>query len=120
LKDCSKARCVAASPDNQNYLVGFKDGTIKVLDHSLHVKQVLKDAHEWISAIKFSPKGNTVAAGSHDNIVYVYSYPEMKLLHKLNKHASFITHIDFSENGEHLRSVCGAYELLFWDLNKGE
>lgn len=77
---------------------------------------MLKDAAEWISTIKFSPKGDQVAVGSHDNVVYVYSYPSLKLVHKLNKHASFITHMDFTESGNHLRTVCGAYELLFWDV----
>ena len=39
----------------------------------------------------------------------------------MKKHSSYITHLDFSENGEYLHSNCGGYELLFWDLkNNGK
>ncbi len=81
------------------YIVGFKDGTVNVLDNHFSVKLAFKHAKEWISAIKISPKNDTVAIGSHDNVIYIYSLPEFKLLGRLNKHSSFITHIDFNENG---------------------
>ncbi|KAL4498316.1 hypothetical protein ABPG72_013122 [Tetrahymena utriculariae] len=117
--DSSKARAVGAAPNGEGFLVGFKDGTLRFCDANLHVKKVFKHAKEWISTIKFSPKGNLVAVGSHDNMIYLYSYPEFKNVHKLNKHTSFITHLDFSKDGSHIRSVCGAYDLLFWDANTG-
>jgi microtubule-associated protein-like 6 len=57
----------------------------------------LKVAKEWVSDVKFSHDSQTVAVGSHDNTVYLYSFPDMKLKNKpLRKHASYITHIDFS------------------------
>ena len=37
----------------------------------------------------------------------------------MNKHSSYITHIDFSHDSSKLHSNCGAYELLFWDVNTG-
>lgn len=56
--------------------------------------------------------------GSHDNTVYIYTFPDMKLKNKpLRKHASYITHVDFSQDGNYLHSNCGGYELLFWDVN---
>jgi len=36
----------------------------------------------------------------------------------LNGHNSFITGIDWSDDGKNIKSVCGAYELLFWDVEK--
>jgi len=39
----------------------------------------------------------------------------MKPKRFIKKHSSYITHIDFSEDGETLHSTCGAYELLFWN-----
>lgn len=94
--DSSKARAVAVAPQGEGFLVGFKDGTLRFLDADLHVKKVFKHAKEWISAIKFSPNGDLVAVGSHDNAIYLYSYPDLKHINKLNKHTSFITHLDFS------------------------
>lgn len=33
---------------------------------------------------------------------------------KCTKHNSFITSVDWSKDGKYIRSVCGAYELLFF------
>ena len=38
----------------------------------------------------------------------------------MKKHSSFITHLDWSCDGNNLHSNCGAYELLFWDANTGK
>jgi len=62
-----------------------------------------------------------MAVGSHDNQIYVYKLPNFKTKFRpMNKHSSYITHLDFSEDGETLHSTCGAYELLFWDMVKGK
>lgn len=54
--------------------------------------------------------------GSHDNNIYVYSVNDnYKLLGKCSKHNSFITSVDWSQDGKWIRSVCGGYELLFFD-----
>lgn len=52
-----------------------------------------------------------LAVGSHDNRIYIYSVDQDKysLLGSLKGHSSFITGIDWSEDGKTLRSVCGAY-----------
>jgi len=59
--------------------VGFKDGTVRVLDESLKLQKVFKHAKEWISAVKFSPSENLLAIGSHDNTIYIYDYPSLQL-----------------------------------------
>lgn len=100
-----------------------------------------KDANEEVSDVKFSPSGATFAAGSHDNIIYIYSCIEstptdgkgdrgeiirnkkqysFRPLQKLKGHSSYITHIDWSRDGCLLRSTCGAYELLIWDVGSGK
>lgn len=38
----------------------------------------------------------------------------------MKKHSSYITHCDVSRDSCYLQSTCGAYELLFWDLNTGK
>ena len=37
----------------------------------------------------------------------------------MKKHSSFITHLDWSLDSNYLHSNCGAYELLFWNINNG-
>ena len=61
-----------------------------------------------------------MAVGSHDDIIDIYSVPDLKKLHSMKKHSSFITHLDWSENSQNLQSNCGAYELLFWDITQGK
>lgn len=84
------------------------------------------DAHEWISDIKFTPNGKWLAAGSHDNKIYLYSVDisdrtKLTLTKRkvFAKHSSYITHLDFSLDSRYMQSNCGAYELLFCDVPTG-
>ena len=52
--------------------------------------------------------------------IFLNSASSMKRLFVMNKHSSYITHIDWSENSINLHSNCGAYELLFWDTQSGK
>lgn len=124
LRNCSKGRALAVSPNGNLLVVGALDGTIRVFDRKFELKSYFQHSKEWISDMKFSPDGKTLAIGSHDNAIYIYSIGEddklkMKFNKPLNKHSSYITKLDFSEDGNHLHSTCGAYDLLFWDLVKG-
>lgn len=70
--------------------------------------------------MKFSPDGNQLCIGSHDNAIYGYKSigdKGWKINMILNKHSSYITHLDFSTDGQTIQSTCGAYALLYWDLN---
>ena len=89
----------------------------------------IHDAHEWISDIKFSPDGKTLAVGSHDNAIYLYGVDfeddgegAIKIKsppRTFKKHSSYITHFDFDCKSMYLQSNCGAYELLFSDVSTG-
>jgi WD40 repeat protein len=107
---------------------------------SLHECSFRKDGKEGISDVKFSPSGESLAAGSHDNFIYIYGCSDatpadrkgdrgevvraktqfnLRPLHKLRGHSSYITHLDWSKDESILRSTCGAYELLLWDRGSG-
>jgi WD40 repeat protein len=68
--------------------------------------------------MKYSPDESMLAVGSHDNNIYVFkvSGNTYELHGVLQGHNSFITNLDWSRDGAHLQSNCGAYELLFWDV----
>ena len=50
-------------------------------------------------------------------MIFLYSVDKnFKPLRKLKGHSSTILHIDFSEDGENLKSVCQGYEILFFSI----
>jgi WD40 repeat protein len=75
----------------------------------------LKNA-EWIETMAFSPCNNFLAVGSHDNNIYIIDTKTYKQQTKLAGHSSFITGLDWSIDSKFIRSVCGAYELLFFNI----
>ena len=64
--------------------------------------------------MSYSPQGDRLAVGSHDNAVYIYDSQSYKLLGKLGKNSSYITSVDWSSDGKYIRTVSGAYEFLFF------
>jgi len=72
---------------------------------------------EWIECMVYSPDNAYLGIGSHDNSIYIFSTKQYKLYTTMNKHSSFITAFDWSLDSKMLRSVCGAYELLFFDVS---
>jgi microtubule-associated protein-like 6 len=82
-----------------------------------------------VSDLKFSPSGDILAVGSHDpkkRIEFFSVTPQAqqsaleRLNRVVNKHSSYVTHLDFSTDGAFLQSNCGAYELLFTDVQTGK
>ncbi|OQR95137.1 microtubule-associated protein [Achlya hypogyna] len=94
-------------------------GTLVVVrdDDSFAVVFEDKPSKEWLSEIKFSPDNRCLAVGSHDTAIYLYSINGSAFVKSgvFRKHASYITHFDFSSDSKYLQSNCGAYELLFSD-----
>lgn len=83
--------------------------------------KTLKDADEWCEVIKYSPCGKFLAVGSHDNNIYVYDVSkDYALYYKFNKHNSFVTSLDWSLDSKYIRSVCGAYEKLYYNVGTKE
>lgn len=120
LPDSQCARAVAYNQKNGHIAVGHNDGTLTIRAAFNKLDQVIAqntNSQEWIEAIQYSPDGSRLAVGSHDNNIYIYDSSAYKLQGKLTKHNSFIVSVDWSADGNYIRSVCGAHELLFFDTN---
>eukprot|EP01038_Epipyxis_sp_PR26KG_P010144 gene10144-13646_t len=133
------ARACAYSPDGDYIAVGFggslgkgknkEDGLVKVFrveyansDKPQSLTQVveIKEAKAWISVVKYSPDGTTLAVGSRDNSIYLYSVMQQyKRKAKFSKHNSGINQLDFTADGRYIQSCCSAYEILFSDSSTG-
>ncbi|XP_063016051.1 echinoderm microtubule-associated protein-like 1 isoform X6 [Melospiza melodia melodia] len=76
------------------------------------------DGNEQLSVMRYSPDGNFLAIGSHDNCIYIYGVSEngrkYSRIGKCSGHSSFITHLDWSVNSQYLVSNSGDYEILYW------
>jgi WD40 repeat protein len=123
------ARACDYSPDGLYLVVGFGgrvgkkstggvDGLVKIFrfdrpkpgsDAPFAVTQVseIKDAKQWISCVRFSPDGCTLAVGSRDNSIYLYSVlHQYERKGKFSKHNSGINQLDFSLDGKYIQSNC--------------
>jgi len=124
------ARAVCYSPDGAYLAVGLggdvgrgkqkQSGKFLILKaEDLSIVHEGKNARNWISVIRYSPDGKTLAMGSHDRAIYVYDvdgsgdYPLRKAF---EKHNAAITHLDFSDDSVYMQSNCQGYELLFADV----
>ena len=78
----------------------------------------MKNSKEWIECMAYNPKGDRLGVGSHDNYIYIYNagHTTYPLYATLRAHSSFITCFDWSADGSMIRSNCGAYELLFFNV----
>ena len=119
-QDKVKARSVAISPDEKYFAVGFKDGSLAIIDiEKWTIKYKDIECKAYISDVKFSPNGNLLAIGSHDTLIQVYEFPTMIKKVTLSGHSSYIRHLDWSMDSKILQSNSGNQEILFWDVEAG-
>lgn len=59
-----------------------------------------KDSDRWVQEAKYSFEGSLLALGSHDRAILLYQAGDAsyRLLRKVVRHSSYITHIDFGAN----------------------
>eukprot|EP00606_Chrysophyceae_sp_TOSAG23-5_P000725 GSChrysophyteH2.ASY1.ANO1.670.1 assembled CDS len=126
------SRCVDFHRSAQFIVCGTMSGSVHVyaMQYTLTEVAFRRDFREAVSDVKFSPSGDMIAAASNDDTICLYSCETiadnntvsctLKPLHRLRGHSSYITHLDWSRDGQLLRSTCGAYELLYWNVLDGK
>ena len=111
--------------------MGHNDGCVSIrkvegLDQSAepvtmdNIISKKNDPKEWIEIMRYNIGGTKLAVGSHDNYIYIYNTREEGNYTphgKLKGHSSYITALDWSIDNQWIRSSCGAYELLFFDVD---
>ncbi|MEE6493653.1 hypothetical protein FKM82_016906 [Ascaphus truei] len=106
-------------PTGSVVAIGTLTGRWFVLDtETKDLVTVHTDGNEQLSVMRYSPDGNFLAIGSHDNYIYIYAANEngrkYGRIGKCSGHSSFITHLDWSVNSQYLMSNSGDYEILYW------
>ncbi|XP_044004070.1 echinoderm microtubule-associated protein-like 2 isoform X2 [Aphidius gifuensis] len=115
-----QAQSICFSPDGEVIVVGCVSGKWLVIDsESREIYAHHADGAEPIQTCRFSPDGTLLAIGSRDNHIYIYQVSEdAKKYSRVGRcmgHSSFITHLDWSSDGQYLRTNSGDYELLYWN-----
>lgn len=97
-----------------------KAGAVKIMaQEDFRTLADLKNASMHMNALSFSPDGNSLACAGSDNMVYVYSMGEDQtwtLKGSCTGHMCEVLHVDFSSDGQFLRSSDADEELIVWDL----
>jgi len=92
------------NPDDKKAFKGHVDPSVDGRDVSSllsakHPPRVVTGPEQWMQVLKYSFDASLLAAGSHDNKIYLFDTVEYKLLHVLGRdspgHSSYITHLDF-------------------------
>jgi len=125
------ARAVAYKPDGSEIVAGVNTGKIyvfkakanpmvkkKTVNLNKYSQRKLKNQEDnWIQTMKFNPKGNVLAVGTHGMVIILLDASHgYKYKQRLMAHSSPITHLDWSVNSKFIQSVCLGYELLFHSI----
>ncbi|XP_023684064.2 echinoderm microtubule-associated protein-like 1 isoform X3 [Paramormyrops kingsleyae] len=113
------AQSAGFHPSREVVAIGTQTGRWLVLDtETKDLVTVHTDGNEQLSVMRYSPDGNFLAIGSHDNYIYIYTVTEngrkYSRVGKCSGHSSFITHLDWSVDSQYLMSNSGDYEILYW------
>ncbi|XP_073073744.1 echinoderm microtubule-associated protein-like 3 isoform X3 [Manis javanica] len=116
--------CADFHPSGAVVAVGLNTGRWLVLDtETREIVSDVTDGNEQLSVVRYSPDGLYLAIGSHDNMIYIYSVSsdgaKSSRFGRCVGHSSFITHLDWSKDGNFIMSNSGDYEILYWDVAGG-
>ncbi|XP_062915966.1 echinoderm microtubule-associated protein-like 2 isoform X3 [Mobula hypostoma] len=117
-----QSQSVGFHPSGSVIAVGMQTARWMVFDvETKDLITVHTDGNEKISVMRYSPDGNFLAIGSHDNYVYIYSVAEngrkYSRVGRCSGHSSFITHLDWSTDSHYIVTNSGDYEVLYWTPN---
>jgi len=71
--------------------------------------------------MKFSPNYQYLAAGAHDNIIYILEVEnQYNLLKTIRGHTSYICCLDWDIDSLYIQTICGKNEYLFSEIESGK
>jgi len=116
--------CVAYSPVGDQITVGLggdpslaKCGAYVVLnEEDMGVIHEARDSATAICLVKYSPEGETLAVGAKDGAIYLYAVlDEFELIGRCVRHTQPVTNLDFSADGEWIRTNSMEQDICFFN-----
>jgi WD40 repeat protein len=80
----------------------------------------LEGHQDSVTSVSFSPDGKTLATGSRDNTIKIWTLATGKEIRTLNGHQSDITSVSFSPDGKTLATASIDNMIKLWNLDTGE
>ena len=131
-----RGTCCAFRGDAKHLAIGTYDGCVFIFRElndwegdSLRLQKVpemgiwpLRDCTQAIQELKYSPDLRTLAVSSHDQMVDLYDCADGRYvrLKRCQGHSATVSHMDWAVDSRILQSQCNAYEILYWNTDRGE
>jgi WD40 repeat protein len=97
-------------------VVGKSGAYVVINEEDLTVVHEARDSSVPISLVAFSPEGETLAVGTTDGSIYLYAVlDEYELIGRCVRHKAPVCAVDFSVDGEWLRSNSDGNDLCFFN-----
>lgn len=119
-----EVKSVAYNPVGDMIAIGFGDlsnpkkcGAFAVLnEEDLFVVHEAKDSNAEVTVMLFSPEGETLAVGYSNGHIILYAvHDEYELVGRCDRHTNAIISIDFSQDGEWIRSNSIDRDLCYFN-----
>lgn len=122
IKEISRLRSLDHNPKKGVVAVGCQDGTIRIVyvkDFYLQVA-MFRHRRSSVGVIKLSPDGNLIAVGCDEGYIDIYSLQLFKVLFKIRKNNSPITHLDWSTDSKYIQYNNKEEDIHYVDAKQGQ
>lgn len=113
------ARCIAISPDKEEFAVGFSDNFIRVFDMASGALKYQIEAHKnSVFALAYSPDGQFLLSGSRDAHLHIWQARQDYSLHQsIAAHLFAINRLAYSPNGAYFATGSMDKAVKIWDAS---
>ena len=121
LPDNQCSRAVAYCPSLKHIAVATNNGELHIhsADDPSKILDIRADATRWIEKIAYSPDGQWLAFGTHENKVIVYQTDKSgkyTVKGTVGGMSSYVMALDWTDDSTFFRTNSGAYEYLFYKV----